>query len=216
MKNECFTQLEASSMKVRSIVRVPLSLVNGEVVPSEIISFHGFKDSREHFAVRLGPVNAVPMVRIHSECITGDVLGSARCDCGPQLSESLCLIHLNGGFVLYLRQEGRGIGLYGKLEAYLLQDEGHDTYTANRMLGFKDDERCYDVAAEMLKALQVQKILLLSNNPDKRSQLIGAGIDVLDQVPTGVFLNSHNRRYLQAKVDRTSHLIALSPAKEVQ
>ncbi len=202
-------------MSVRSIVCVPLNLVTGETIQSEVISFHGHQDDREHFAVKLGPRNAVPMVRIHSECITGDVLGSARCDCGPQLTESLQLVHEYGGYVLYLRQEGRGIGLYGKLEAYLLQDEGHDTYLANRLLGFKDDERRYDVAAEMLKALQVHSIRLLSNNPDKRSQLTSAGIDVIDQVPTGVFLTPHNRRYLQAKVDSTSHQIALTHLEDL-
>jgi GTP cyclohydrolase II len=125
-------------------------------------------------------------------------------------------VHQHGGFVLYLRQEGRGIGLYRKLDAYLLQDQGHDTYAANRMLGHKDDERNYDVAAHMLMALKVRRIRLLTNNPEKRSQLVSAGIDVVDQVLTGVFLNPHNRRYLEAKVHRASHTIDLASSESIQ
>ncbi len=198
---------------VRTIVQVPLQLDDGRTVPSQIISFNGLRDGREHFAVRLGePPAGAPLVRMHSECITGDVFGSARCDCGPQLNEALQRLSQTGGVLLYLRQEGRGIGLYRKLDAYLLQEGQHDTYAANRALGRDDDERDYGAAADMLFALGLTRIRLLSNNPDKRAQLIACGIDVVGLVPTGVFVGPHNRRYLEAKVSHTRHTIDLAAA----
>jgi GTP cyclohydrolase II len=198
---------------IRTTVRVPLLLTNGRSVPSEIISFHGLRDGREHFAVRFGqPANDQPLVRMHSECVTGDVFGSARCDCGPQLQEALERLSGCGGVLLYLRQEGRGIGLYNKLDAYLLQEGQHDTYAANRAVGRADDERDYGAAADMLCALGLTRISLLSNNPDKRAQLESHGIDVTRLVPTGVFVGEHNRRYLEAKVRHTRHTIDLAAA----
>ncbi|WP_259168996.1 GTP cyclohydrolase II RibA [Comamonas sp. BIGb0152] len=180
-----------------------------------MISFHGLSDQGEHFAVRFDRSDAkATLVRLHSECVTGDVLASARCDCGPQLQEALQRLHLEGGLLLYLRQEGRGIGLYRKLEAYLLQERGLDTFAANRALGHKDDERSYQVAAEMLQALDIKKIRLLSNNPDKQTQLINSGIVVESRIPTGVFVDAENRNYLEAKVKYSLHSIDFPPIQK--
>lgn len=199
---------------VRTTVEVPVVLADGRTVKASFITFHGLADGREHFALRFGQPQeqAAPLVRLHSECITGDVFGSARCDCGPQLREAMQRLHEQGGYLLYLRQEGRGIGLFAKLDAYRLQDEGLDTYEANRMLGFGEDQRDYRVAARMLEALNVPRITLLSNNPDKRTQLTAAGIEVAAQVPTGVFAGTDNLRYLQAKARHTQHTIDLPAA----
>ena len=148
-------------------------------------------------------------MRPHSECLTGDVFGSERCDCGPQLREAVERIAASGGFLLYLRQEGRGIGLYAKLDAYALQDAGLDTYEANVALGRGEDERDYTAATQMLLAIGVQRISLLSNNPDKAAQLERAGITVTDRIPTGVHLSEANARYLTAKRDHTAHTLDL-------
>lgn len=178
----------------------------GDVVtPARLVTFHGLADGREHLAIGLGEPGHVPLVRLHSECLTGDVLGSERCDCGPQLHEAVERISIVGGYLLYLRQEGRGIGLYDKLDAYALQDQGLDTYDANLALGHDADERDYTVAAQMLQALGVGTIALLSNNPDKRSQLEEHGIVVTQQVTTGVHLSETNVRYLTAKAERGGH-----------
>ncbi len=146
-----------------------------------------------------------PLVRPHSECLTGDVFGSQRCDCGPQLREAVERIADSGGFLLYLRQEGRGIGLYAKLDAYALQDTGLDTYEANLALGHGEDERSYLVAAQMLQALGVSRVALLSNNPDKARQLRRFGVTVAALVPTGVHLSAANARYLATKARRGAH-----------
>lgn len=203
-------EFDTDTPSIRTVVKVPLVLDDGTSVPTEIITFNGLRDGKEHFAVKLGsPKRDAPLVRLHSECVTGDVFGSARCDCGPQLREALGKLHGEGGYLLYLRQEGRGIGLYRKLEAYWLQERGYDTYAANRALGHKDDERDYGAAADMLVGLALPRITLLSNNPDKCAQLQAEGIHVETQVPTGVFLAAHNRRYLEAKVRHTNHTIQL-------
>ena len=158
---------------------------------------------------------SVPLVRLHSECLTGDVFGSARCDCGPQLREAVERIAERGGVLLYLRQEGRGIGLYNKLDAYALQDQGLDTYAANTALGLPEDDRDYTAAAQMLRALGIGSLDLLSNNPDKAGQLRDLGIDVHDRVPTGVFTTAHNVRYLRAKVLQTQHTLPLGELTEL-
>ena len=195
----------------RSRVRVPLRFHDGYSVDAELVTFHGLADGQEHVAVVLGdPGPRVPLVRLHSECLTGDVFGSARCDCGPQLRESVERIAEVGGYLLYLRQEGRGIGLYNKLDAYALQDEGLDTYQANAALGLPEDGRDYAVAAQMLGALGVTSVQLLSNNPDKASQLADLAVTVAERVPTGAHLTAHNLRYLRAKVEHTRHSIALA------
>lgn len=194
--------------RIRTAVQLPLLLADGREARAEIFSFDGLRDGKEHFALKLGTPSAErPLVRLHSECMTGDVLGSARCDCGPQLQESIRRLHEQGGYLLYLRQEGRGIGLYRKLEAYRLQELGHDTYAANRALGHRDDERDYGAAADMLTALGIRCVTLLSNNPDKRVQLEAAGVVVEATEPTGVFVGIHNRKYLEAKVRHTGHTI---------
>ncbi|MCK1823652.1 GTP cyclohydrolase II [Streptomyces sp. XM83C] len=197
----------------RARVRVPLCFGDGYRVDADLVTFHGLADGEEHLAVVLGEPagpDAVPLVRLHSECLTGDVFGSARCDCGPQLREAVERIAEHGGVLLYLRQEGRGIGLYNKLDAYALQDEGLDTYEANAALGLPEDDRDYTAAAQMLRALGIDRLDLLSNNPDKAAQLRALGIDVRDRVPTGVFTTSHNVRYLRAKVLQTQHTLPLA------
>jgi GTP cyclohydrolase II len=196
---------------VRSRVTLPIRLGEVETV-AEVVTFDGLVDGLEHLAIVLGPTGppgAVPLVRLHSECLTGDVLGSRRCDCGPQLHEAVDRIEAEGGYLLYLRQEGRGIGLYAKLDAYLLQDDGLDTYDANLALGYAADARDYSAAAQMLEALGVDRLALLSNNPDKARQLAAHGLDVVRRVPTAVHLTSSNRRYLTAKAHRGSHALEL-------
>ncbi|MEU0041209.1 MULTISPECIES: GTP cyclohydrolase II [unclassified Streptomyces] len=194
---------------VRTRVAVPLRFGDGYSVDAELVTFHGLADGREHLAVVLGEAGANPLVRLHSECLTGDVFGSARCDCGPQLREAVERIAERGGVLLYLRQEGRGIGLYNKLDAYALQDQGLDTYAANAALGLPEDDRDYTAAAQMLRALGVGSLDLLSNNPDKAEQLRDLGIEVSHRVPTGVFTTAHNVRYLRAKVLQTQHTLPL-------
>ncbi|MEU2285356.1 GTP cyclohydrolase II [Streptomyces sp. NPDC013178] len=199
----------------RARVRVPLRFADGYSVDAELVTFHGLVDGQEHVAVVLGDPGPVPLVRLHSECLTGDVFGSARCDCGPQLREAVERIADRGGVLLYLRQEGRGIGLYNKLDAYALQDQGLDTYEANAALGLPEDDRDYTAAAQMLRALGITALDLLSNNPDKADQLRGLDIDVHDRVPTGVFTTPHNVRYLRAKVLQTQHTLPLADLTEL-
>lgn len=204
---------------VRSQVTVPLRFPDGFAATAEIMTFHGLADGKEHLLLALGeweqtlldqgPDGVAPLVRLHSECLTGDVFGSERCDCGPQLREAVEEIAAVGGFLLYLRQEGRGIGLYSKLDAYALQDTGLDTYEANVALGRGEDERDYSAAAQMLGALGAGRIRLLTNNPDKVGQLTALGVEVSEQVPTGVHLSEANRRYLTAKRTHTAHTIEL-------
>lgn len=190
--------------------RVPMPMQNGSERPwsgAEILTFDQLADGKEHVALVFGTWEGNPLVRMHSECLTGDVFGSARCDCGPQLREAISLMRTCGGIVLYLRQEGRGIGLYNKLDAYGLQDRGLDTFAANRSLNFADDLRDYTPAAQMLSALGVSSVRLLSNNPSKADQLRQEGIGVTEMVPTGTFVNESNRNYLLSKVEKSGHLI---------
>lgn len=197
---------------VRTQVLVPLRFHDGYATTARVISFDGLVDGREHVAFGLGDwatgpsarIEPAPLVRPHSECMTGDVFGSQRCDCGPQLREAVERIAAVGGLLLYLRQEGRGIGLYSKLEAYALQDNGLDTYEANLALGHDEDERDYTPAAQMLRALGVERIGLLSNNPDKFEQLSRLGLTVTECVPTGVHLSAANAGYLAAKARRAA------------
>ena len=206
--------LAAPPAAVRTSVSVPMAFADGYSTVAEVMTFTGLVDGKEHLALGLGNwrtrgVATPPLVRLHSECLTGDVFGSERCDCGPQLREAVERIATEGGLLLYLRQEGRGIGLYAKLDAYALQDAGLDTYEANRALGHGDDERDYTAAAQMLETLGVTRIELLSNNPDKAAQLTALGIDVVEQTRTGVHLSAANARYLQAKVNHTGHTLSL-------
>jgi GTP cyclohydrolase II len=197
---------------VRTSVRIPLQFGDGFRVEAQAFTFDGLADGQEHVALGLGEYlhTSTPLVRLHSECLTGDVFGSARCDCGPQLREAVERISESGGYLLYLRQEGRGIGLYNKLDAYALQDQGLDTYAANAALGLPEDARDYTVAAQMLATLGAERIDLLSNNPDKARQLLAHGIDVQERVSTGVHATSHNLGYLLAKATLTHHSLDLA------
>jgi GTP cyclohydrolase II len=169
----------------------------------------------EHLAMRLGaPAGDAPLVRLHSECLTGDVFGSQRCDCGPQLQESLFRLHSAGGWLLYLRQEGRGIGLYNKLDAYRLQERGLDTFAANRVMHYPDDLRDYGCAAAMLAALGIARVRLITNNPDKVNQLVAAGIEVVETLSTGLYVTGHNRRYLLAKARQANHALPIEMDEE--
>ena len=204
--------------RVRRAVRLPLRLADGAAVDAQVYTFDGLDDGLEHLVVALGdrvpgPAPGTwppPLVRLHSECLTGDVLGSLRCDCGPQLGEAAARIHEAGGYLVYLRQEGRGIGLYNKIDAYALQDDGLDTFEANEALGFGFDERTYGVAAQMLLGLGVDRVELLTNNPEKASQLSAAGVTVERCLPTAVHLTPANGRYLAAKACRGHLLPGLS------
>jgi GTP cyclohydrolase II len=199
---------------MRTSVRIPLQFGDGYRTEAQAFTFDGLVDGQEHLALGLGRFReaSVPLVRLHSECLTGDVFGSARCDCGPQLRDAVEKITKTGGYLLYLRQEGRGIGLYNKLDAYALQDQGLNTYEANEALGLPSDGRDYAAAAQILRTLGATQIHLLSNNPDKAAQLGRHGIKVRGKVPTGVFVTASNLRYLQTKVAVTGHRIALKPA----
>ena len=211
------------SASIRTVVPVPIALPDGHETTALAFTFEGLADRLEHVALGLGdradptttrPTGAAPpLVRVHSECLTGDVFGSQRCDCGPQLHEAVRLLSERGGYLLYLRQEGRGIGLYAKLAAYVLQDSGIDTYEANVALGYEKDARDYAVAAQMLLALGAPRVALLTNNPDKVEQLSRLGIDVVTRVATGVHLSPANAHYLAAKATHGSHAIHLPPAE---
>ena len=194
-------------MTVRACEGVSIPLQDG--TPAVFIAFEGFERHAEHFAIRFEGVlpGSVPLVRLHSECITGDLFGSQRCDCGAQLRQAQELLKREGGWLLYLRQEGRGIGLFSKLAAYRLQDQGLDTYAANRALKLPEDDRDYAPAAAMLKALDCARIRLLSNNPDKANQLERYGIEVVERLPTGTFMTEHNESYLRTKVEQSGHLL---------
>jgi GTP cyclohydrolase II len=175
-----------------------------------IYAFSNDRDSKEHVAMVHGDVSGAADVptRVHSECLTGDVLGSLRCDCRPQLERALANIgQLPCGIVLYLRQEGRGIGLTNKIRAYELQEKGLDTIDANLALGFAADERDYSVAVAMLRALDVRSVRLMTNNPDKVAQLERGGMPVTSRIPHVVGRGEDNRRYLETKRVRSGHLL---------
>lgn len=204
------------SVAIRTQVLMPLRFADGYTANARVFTFDGLADGGEHVAVGLGErANAlagnstVPLVRVHSQCLTGDVLGSQRCDCGAQLREAVELIAEAGGYLLYLRQEGRGIGLYAKIDAYALQDTGLNTYEANVALGHAEDERDYTPGAQMLHALGATSIRLLSNNPDKARQLTRCGVTVVDQLPTSVHVSAANFRYLAAKARHGAHTLQL-------
>ena len=192
-----------AGLRIASRARLPVR----HAEKAEIVAFRSDGDTGEHVALLIGaPNGAPPLVRLHSECLTGDALGSLKCDCGPQLNDALAAIAAAGwGILLYLRQEGRGIGLVNKLRAYALQDQGFDTVDANMRLGFGDDERDFGIAAAMLKALAQEKVRLLTNNPRKVEGLEAAGIAVIERVPLKSGANPHNRAYLDTKRLRSGH-----------
>lgn len=194
------------------------SLVEREVkiqLPTEFGDFEmaAYRDKNsgeEHLALFKGewkegePV----LTRVHSSCMTGDIFGSCRCDCGPQLHEAMRMIQKEGkGVIVYMNQEGRGIGMMNKLKAYKLQEEGYDTVEANEKLGFKGDHRDYGIGAQILRDLGVRKMRLMSNNPTKRTGLIGYGLEVVENVPLEIKSNKHNKFYLETKRDKMGHTI---------
>lgn len=193
-------------MSVSFIAESRLPTPHGEFI------MHGFEEGgtgKEHLALTMGDVgNGEPVLaRVHSECLTGDALGSMRCDCGAQLQEALKRIAQEGcGVLLYLRQEGRGIGLLNKVRAYHLQDEGLDTVQANEELGFEPDMRKYDMCKTMLAHLGVNSVKLMTNNPRKVDSLTKLGINVVERVPHQTGQNPHNERYLATKVWKLGHM----------
>ncbi|WP_394125841.1 GTP cyclohydrolase II [Vibrio hepatarius] len=181
-------------------------------IDAELLSFHGLKTEKEHVAVIFKQADKnqeAPLVRMHSECLTGDVFHSSRCDCGEQLDETINRMGESGGIILYLRQEGRGIGLYNKIDAYKLQSEGMNTYEANNHLGFGDDLRDFTEAAQMLKALGAERIRLVTNNPKKVNDLKEYGIEIEEVVNTSAHVKDGNEGYLQAKVSHGKHNLDL-------
>lgn len=194
---------DSNALQVAARARLPVA-ANAD---AEIIAFRSDADSADHIALVIGKRDASPpVVRLHSECLTGDVLGSLKCDCGPQLHEALHQISgASWGILLYLRQEGRGIGLINKLRAYALQDQGFDTVDANIRLGFAIDSRDFSVAARMLHLLGVPSVKLLTNNPEKVAGLQAEGVAVAERLPLKIAANPYNAHYLATKRDRTGH-----------
>jgi 3,4-dihydroxy 2-butanone 4-phosphate synthase/GTP cyclohydrolase II len=186
-------------------------------MPTDLGEFqlHAFKDTsnnQDHLALVKGEwkEDEPVLVRVHSSCLTGDIFGSCRCDCGPQLNTAMQMIEKEGkGVIVYMNQEGRGIGLVNKLKAYKLQEEGFDTVDANVKLGFKPDQRDYGIGAQILRALNVSKMRLMSNNPKKRTGLIGYGLEVVENVALEIESNEHNEGYLKTKRDKMGHQLKL-------
>ena len=185
-----------------------VSISNVAKLPSKHGNFkiQTFKEGhKEHLVIFKEPLGEIPIVRIHSECLTGDALGSLKCDCGDQLAASLQIISKDGGMVIYLRQEGRDIGLLNKVNAYALQDEGLDTIEANHQLGFKADERTYEIVDTIFNHFDIKKIKLLTNNPRKMEELESA--EVVQRLPIIIASNPHNENYLRVKKEQMGHMI---------
>jgi GTP cyclohydrolase II len=205
---DIFDYQATAARSLRRVAEARVPLVDSEA--TQIIAFRPSDGGIEHLAILIGdPDPAGPVLtRLHSECFTGDLLGSLRCDCGDQLRGAIGEIaRAGGGVLLYLAQEGRGIGLVNKLRAYQLQDSGFDTVDANEQLGFDADERVYLPAAEMLRQLRFQRVRLLTNNPEKMAALDRCGIAVVERVPHIFPANGHNERYLRTKATRSGHLL---------
>jgi GTP cyclohydrolase II len=194
---------DADMIRIATRARLPVSVSED----GEIIAFRSTADATDHIALVIGNRDSSPpLVRLHSECLTGDVLGSLKCDCGPQLHEALHrMTQANWGVLLYLRQEGRGIGLINKLRAYALQDQGFDTVDANTRLGFAVDARDFAVAAQMLRLMGIGAVRLLTNNPAKVAGLEAQSVKVIERLPLQIIANAHNQDYLDTKRDRTGH-----------
>jgi GTP cyclohydrolase II len=192
--------------------RIELKVGKNSHIDAELLSFNGLASGKEHVAIifkQADKTQSQPLVRMHSECLTGDVFHSSRCDCGEQLDETMEKMGKLGGVLLYLRQEGRGIGLYNKIDAYKLQSQGLNTYEANNELGFDDDLRDFTEAAEMLKALALTKIRLITNNPKKINDLKSKGIKIDEIVNTEAHVKQGNESYLKAKVSHGKHNLDL-------
>ena len=194
---------------VDEVVKVKMPTKHGDF---DLTAFKVSTTDEEHLAITKGTweKDEPVLVRVHSSCVTGDILGSLRCDCGPQLEEALAKIEKEGkGVVLYLNQEGRGIGLMNKLKAYKLQEEGYDTVEANEKLGFLSDYRDYGIGAQILHQLGVSKMRLMTNNPKKRTGLVGYGLEIVENVPLEITCNVHNENYLKTKKDKMGHSLNL-------
>ena len=197
---------------VRPLTSARIPTADGEYT---LQLYENSEDNKDHLALVCGDVEEGDdiLVRVHSECFTGDVLGSLRCDCGEQLDTSMRRVAEEGeGVIIYLRQEGRGIGLLSKLRAYNLQDEGYDTVEANRMLGHGVDERDYAIAAMILEDLGISSVRLLTNNPEKIENLTDHGIEITERAPLEPHVNRHNAEYLRTKVNRMRHILDLGPS----
>lgn len=193
--------------KIRA--RVNLKVGKFSNIDAEIVTFSMFDEQHEHLAIIFQQADKkplAPLVRMHSECLTGDVFHSSRCDCGEQLDESINLMKTQGGVILYLRQEGRGIGLYNKMDAYVLQSQGMNTYEANKQLGFSEDARTFEDAEAMLTALGIKDIRLITNNPKKFNALKNS-FNIVEQVNTGLHLKEDNDSYLRSKQMHGKHAL---------
>ncbi len=219
MKIAAIHQLKIISIKDLIAYRLQQeSLINEEVtvnLPTQwgdfkMTAFTQLNNGATHLAISKGTweKDETVLVRVHSSCVTGDIFGSCRCDCGPQLHKAMQMIQEEGkGLIVYMNQEGRGIGLINKLRSYNLQDKGYDTVEANLELGFKGDERDYGVGAQIIRAVGITKMRLMTNNPTKRAGLIGYNLEVIENVPIEIESNQHNETYLKTKRDKMGHLI---------
>ena len=194
---------------IERIVDVKMPTTHGDF---QLIAFKEINSEQEHLALMKGrwEKDEAVLVRVHSSCITGDIFGSCRCDCGPQLHKAMEMIEAEGkGVIVYMNQEGRGIGLMNKLKAYKLQEEGYDTLEANIKLGFKGDERDYGIGAQIIRSLGVSKMKLMSNNPTKRTGLVGYGLEITENIALEIESNIHNELYLQTKRDKMGHVLKM-------
>lgn len=202
-------------MSIPEVTRMTCTRIPTEYGDFQLCYYTNTLDNKEHLAFFVGDLTSAEsvLVRVHSECFTGDVMGSRRCDCGEQLDRAMAMVAKAGtGVILYMRQEGRGIGLLEKLRAYNLQDQGFDTVDANLMLGHEADERDYSLAALILEDLGVASVRLVTNNPAKIKALEAAGIRVSERVSLAVAANTDNAHYLLTKAQRMDHLLPLKPA----
>lgn len=192
---------------VEEIVRVDMPTKFGDF---QLVAYKEKNSTNEHLALLKGKweKDEPVLVRVHSSCFTGDILGSLRCDCGEQLQKAMMMVEAEGkGAILYMNQEGRGIGLLNKLKAYRLQEQGMDTVEANLHLGFQMDQRDYGIGAQMLRQLGITKLRLMTNNPKKRVGLVGYGLEIVENIPVSINSNPHNEKYLQVKRDKMGHEI---------
>jgi 3,4-dihydroxy 2-butanone 4-phosphate synthase/GTP cyclohydrolase II len=196
---------------IERLVDVKMPTTQGDF---QLYAYKETNSGQEHLALVKGTwkKDEAVYVRVHSSCLTGDIFGSCRCDCGPQLHKAMDIIEKEGkGAIIYMNQEGRGIGLVNKLKAYKLQEQGMDTLEANIELGFKGDERDYGIGAQIIRDLGISKMRLLSNNPTKRTGLIGYGLEIVENVGLEIESNVHNELYLKTKRDKMGHVLNLKP-----